>query len=139
MLSTRSPSVKDTYFQHKLLTKIHGKPTYPTLQVLHTELKANAGSVPTTLGGGLHGHLGLLLTATSYATLQPTIPWVTPPNPGPFVPPPAGTTAQINAARTVWAELHQQFEVCQATEKAASSLFLPTCPPSLKQPWYLTI
>ena len=49
MLSTRTPSVKDTYFQHKLLTKIHGKPTYPTLQVLHTELKANAGSVPTTL------------------------------------------------------------------------------------------
>ena len=60
MLSTRIPSVKDTYFQHKLLTKIHGKPTYPTLQTLYTELKANAGSVPTTLGGGQHGHLGLL-------------------------------------------------------------------------------
>jgi hypothetical protein len=118
MLSTRIPSVKDTYFQHKLLTKIHGKPTYPTLQTLYTELKANAGSVPTTLGGGLHGHLGLLLPPTSYATLQPATAWVTPPNPGPFVPPNPGTTAQINAARDVWNALHHQFEVCQATDKA---------------------
>ena len=117
MLSTRIPSVKDTYFQHKVLTKIHGKPTYPTLQTLYTELKANAGSVPTTLGGGLHGHLGLLLPATSYATLQPTIAWVTPPNPGPFAPP-AGTTAVINAARDVWMASHYEFELCQATEKA---------------------
>ena len=119
MLSTRTPSVKDTYFQHKLLTKIHGKPTYSTLQTLHTELKANAGSVPSTLGGGLHGHLGLLLSDVSYATLQPTTPWSTPPNPGPFVPPAAPATGpQIDAARSVWTELHQQFEICQATEKA---------------------
>jgi hypothetical protein len=118
MLSTRTPSVKDTYFQHKLLTKIHGKPSYASLQVLHTELKANAGSVPSTLGGGLHGHLGLLLSATAYATLQPTIPWVSPANPGPFVPPAAGTAAQLDAARTVWSESQQRFEVCQATEKA---------------------
>jgi hypothetical protein len=118
MLSTRTPSVKDTYFQHKVLTKIHGKPTYPTLQTLQIELKANAGSVPSTLGGGRHGHLGLLLTDATYATLQPTTPWVTPPNPGPFVPPAAGTTAQLNTARSVWTESHQQFDVCQATEKA---------------------
>ena len=118
MLSARTPSVKDTYFQHKLLTKIHGKPTYPTLHKLHTELKANASSVPSTLGGGLHGHLGLILTPTAYATLQPTTPWVTPPNPGPFVPPAAGTAAQLDAARTVWVESHQCFEMYQATEKA---------------------
>ena len=120
MLSTRTrPSVKDTYFQHKLLTKIHGKPTYPTLQTLYTELKANAGSVPTTLGGGLHGHLGLVLTATSYATLQPTTPWVTPVNPGSFSPPtPPTDAALIEAARIMWIENHQQFELYQATEKA---------------------
>jgi hypothetical protein len=119
MLSTRIPSVKDTYFQHKLLTKIHGKPTYyPTLQLLHTELKANAASVPSTLGGGLHGHLGLILTDIAYATIQPAHPWVTPPNPGPFAPPAGGTAAQLEAARAVWTESHQQFELCQATEKA---------------------
>ena len=117
MMLSRIPSVKDTYFQHKVLTKVHGKPTYETLQVLATELKANAGSVPSTLGGGSHGHLGFLLSDIRYATLQNTIPWVTPGNPGPFGPP-AGTAAVIEAAKDVWKELKQQFDLCQATEKA---------------------
>ena len=86
MLSTRIPSVKDTYFQHKVLTKVHSTPTYESLQTLVTELKANAGSVPSTLGGGQHGHLGLLLSEIRYATLEDTIPWVTPNNPGAFCP-----------------------------------------------------
>ena len=45
------PSVKDTFFQHTVLTPIRDQPTFQTLQVLTTELKANAGSVPSTLGG----------------------------------------------------------------------------------------
>jgi hypothetical protein len=73
MLS-RMPSVKDTYFQHKLLTRIHGKPTYESLQNGLTELKANASSVPSTLGGGHHGHLGLLLSEARYTALANTAP-----------------------------------------------------------------
>jgi hypothetical protein len=38
-MSSSLPSVKDTYFQHKLLTRIHGKPIYETLQSLATEIK----------------------------------------------------------------------------------------------------
>jgi hypothetical protein len=75
MLTSRIPSVNDTYFQHKVLTKVHGLPTYESLQTLHTELKANAGSVPSTLGGGQNGHLGLLLSALRYTTLTHTVPW----------------------------------------------------------------
>ncbi len=115
---SRIPSVKDTYFQHKVLTRIHGKPVYESLQTLTTELKANAGSVPSTLGGGQHGHLGLLLSAVRYAALLHTAPWVSPVNPGPFVPPDAGTGPQIEAGKDVWHELMQTFELCQATEKA---------------------
>ena len=106
MMLSRVPSVKDTYFQHKVLTKVHGKSTYETLQVLTTELKANAGSVPSTLGGGSHVHLGFLLSDIRYATLQDTAPWVTPGNPGPFDPP-AGTAAFIGATKDVWKELKQ--------------------------------
>jgi hypothetical protein len=47
----------------------NGKPTYETLQTLVTELKANAGSVPSTLGGGQNGHLGIILSPPRYATL----------------------------------------------------------------------
>lgn len=118
MMLSRIPSVKDTYFQHKVLTRIHGKPVYESLQTLTTELKANAGSVPSTLGGGQHGHLGLLLSAVRYAALPHTEPWVSPVNPGPFVPPAGGTGPQIEAAKDVWRELKQTFELCQATEKA---------------------
>ena len=119
MLSPRIPSVKDTYFQHKVLTKIHGQPTYESLQTLTTELKANAGSVPSVLGGGQNGHLGTVLSPIRYATLAHTLPWVAPVNPGPFIPPvPPGTAAQIEAAREVWRDLKHTFEICQATEKA---------------------
>ena len=74
MLSTRIPSVKDTYFQHKVLTKVHGKPTYEGLQTLATEIKANAGSVPSAASGGANGHLSMILSAARYATLAGTVP-----------------------------------------------------------------
>jgi hypothetical protein len=128
MLS-RIPSVKDTYFQHKVLTRIHGKPTYESLQNLLTELKANASSVPSTLGGGLHGHLGLLISDARYAALAHTIPWASPGNPGPFDPPTTGTAPQIEASKDVWKDLKQTFELCQATEKALIAQVVETTDP----------
>jgi hypothetical protein len=128
-MSSRIPSVKDTYFQHKVLTKIHGKPTYESLQNVSTELKANASSVPSTLGGGQNGHLGLLLSDARYITLAETVPWATPGNPGPFAPPEAGTGPQIAAAKDVWKELKQDFELCQATEKALIAQLVETIDP----------
>jgi hypothetical protein len=118
MLSSRIPSVKDTCFQHKVLTKIHGEPTCESLQNTSTELKANASSVPSTLGGGQNGHLGLLLSAARCNTLAHAVPWATPVNPGVFVPPNPGTGPQIAAANDVWRELKLQFELCQAADKA---------------------
>jgi hypothetical protein len=112
------PSVNDTYFQHKVLTKIHGLPTYESLQNLSTELKANTSSVPSTLGGGHHGHLGLMLSDARYVALPHSAQWVSPGNPGPFAPPDTGTGPQIEAAKDVWKELKHEFELCQATEKA---------------------
>ena len=116
-MSTRIPNVNETYFQHKVLTRLHGQPTYETLQTLSTEIKANAASVPSTLGGGQYGHLGLILSDARYITLAHTIPWISPANPGVFDPP-AGTAAQLAAAKDVWNELKLAFDLCQATEKA---------------------
>jgi hypothetical protein len=104
-MMSKIPSVNDTYFQHKVLTKVHGTPTYETLMTLSTELKANASSVPSTLGGGLYGHLGLILSAERYATLANSVPWINPGNPGPFAPPAGATAAQLEAAKDVWREL----------------------------------
>jgi hypothetical protein len=79
---------------------------------------ANAASVPSTLGGGLYGHLGLILSDKRYATLEHTVPWVSPVNPGPFVPPANSMGPQIEAAKDVWRELKLSFDLWQATEKA---------------------
>ena len=83
------------------------------------ELKANASSVPMTLGGGTHGHLGLVLSDIIYGTLTNNVLFVTPQNPGPFAPPAGATGAQIEAAKDVsWKELCNTFQICQATEQA---------------------
>jgi hypothetical protein len=74
--------------------------------------------VPSTLGGSQNGHSGLLLSAARYNTLAHAVPWITPVNPGVFVPPNPGTGPQIAAASDVWCELKLQFELCQATDKA---------------------
>ena len=110
MQLSRVPSVKDTYFQHTVLTRINQRPTYASLQNCPNELKANASSVPTTLGGGLHGHLGLLLlTDTIYGSLTNNVLFVIPVNPGPFMPPAGATGPQIDAAKDVWKDLISTF------------------------------
>ena len=116
-MNTRLPNVKDVYFQHRVLTRVHGKPCFESLKTLLDELKANASSVTSTLSGGMYGHLGLLLSAQRYATLSATA-FVIPINPGPFNPPALGTGPQIEAAKEVWRDTKFTFELCQTTEKA---------------------
>ena len=116
-MDTCLPNVKDVYFQNKVLTRVHGKPHFESLKILLGELKDNASSVTSTLVGGMYGHIGMLLSATRYATLSATT-FVTPLNPGPFNPPVLGTGPQIKAANYFWRDSKFTFELCQATEKA---------------------
>ena len=95
MTSTSSINYKEYYFKHLFLTKIHGEPTYETLHQLKNELKANASYVPTTLGGGNNGYLGVILTPAEYHRIAPDNPCTQQPNPGILVPNLAGTAAQI--------------------------------------------
>jgi hypothetical protein len=130
MQLSKVPSVKDTYFQHKVLTRIHHRPSYESLQNCLNELKANASSVPSTLGGGMHGHLGLLLSDTNYGSLTNNVLFVIPVNPGPFVPPAGATGPQIDAAKDVWIELCSTFQVCHATEQALIAQVIEIIDPS---------
>ena len=79
------------------LTPIVGKPTYTTLTTLKDQLKANAASVPTTLGGGNHGYLGLILSPATYATISPTA-FIKPAYPGQHPAIPVGTNAANTSA-----------------------------------------
>ena len=70
-----------TYFEHPTLSKIHGEPNFVMLRKLKTELMQNASSVPSDLGGGANGHLGLLLTSLEYQCVS-AVAYVRPVHPG---------------------------------------------------------
>lgn len=70
-------------FPHKRLPTIQGEPTYASINDLMQIMYANAAAVPTTLGGGTHGHIGLVMKNSLYETLSP-IPFDVPVPPGPF-------------------------------------------------------
>ena len=69
--------------------KIHGEPTYTTIKALRDTLKYNASAIDTVFGGGLHGHLGLVLPAHIYNMFVPPPhngnSWIDPHDPG-FLP-----------------------------------------------------
>ena len=94
-MSTSKADFKNTYFQHPSLTPVRGEPTYEALLKLHQELKANANAIPTTLGGGRHGHLGLVVKPTTYARIAPQTPFIRPQNPGVLNIEPNATQHQI--------------------------------------------
>ena len=73
----------NTAFEYPILDKIHGTPTFSTLNRLKKQLQANAQSVSSDLGGGAHGHLGLVLSPTEYATVSNDA-YNMPPHPGPL-------------------------------------------------------
>ena len=90
-MSTSSTNYRETVFAHHDLTRIQGEPTFSALKLLTREVKANAMAVHSTIGGGAHGHLGLVLSAAQYANISPT-QFARPAFPAALVIP-AGTTA----------------------------------------------
>ncbi|KAI2511196.1 hypothetical protein MHU86_3161 [Fragilaria crotonensis] len=81
-------------FPFESLTPISGKPTNTTLQLLQQrQFFTNARSVPSARGGGLHGHLAILLSDADYIA-RVGVAFEVPIHPGP--PPDAvGTAAAI--------------------------------------------
>ena len=92
-MSSSIPSVKDLINVFpRTVTPITSEPNYDSLKNLKDQLKANTASIPTTLGGGNHGYLGLILSPTAYVTIAPT-PFEEPNYPGQHPTIPDGTNA----------------------------------------------
>jgi hypothetical protein len=53
----------------ELVTKIHGQPTNQDITTLKKELISLAASIPSRLGGGNHGHAGIIVEAAKYLTM----------------------------------------------------------------------
>ena len=101
-----------TLFPYETIPKIHCEPTYESIKMLKDKLRANTTKINNDLGGGAHGHLGLILTPTEYATI-PAIPYVHLGHPGALTIP-AGTTNHVASIlqeqhKKVTALFHKQF------------------------------
>ena len=50
------------YFKYPVPNPINGEPTNKNIKLLKQELRGNASSVKTDLGGSDHGYIGLFLS-----------------------------------------------------------------------------
>jgi hypothetical protein len=93
-------------------------PTYATIKTAQRELSANASSIHTNEGGGLHGHLALTVTPKVYLLLagMPFDPPVNPP-PNP-IHLEGATAAQITEANRLHAAAVRTFQLYHNTDKA---------------------
>jgi hypothetical protein len=106
-------------FPHPNLPTVQGEPDYHTIHSIIKLLRANERSVKSHLGGGALGHLGIIVSITTYATVAPAHPWVNPESlggaPDEIV---GGTAAVILAERYHWEEDVSIFRTWKTVEQA---------------------
>ena len=108
-----------SYFKYKKATPIQGTPTNKSIKRLKTELRANASSVETDLGGGDHGYLGLILTDVEYARITPAPPpFIAPGFPANLIIPAQATQVEAMELRENHKESKRLFYECKNVEKA---------------------
>ena len=84
MTSVPTPDEFIASFPNSDIPPLTGEPNYETLHELRQLLKENAASVTSNRGGGVHGYLGIVVSAAVYTTLSataftiPTYPGATP-------------------------------------------------------------
>jgi hypothetical protein len=107
-------------------TEIHGQPTDQKLTLLEKELISIAANVPTALGGGNHGHAGIIVEPTKYLVMMGGTAFINPFHLGIY---PAGLAANATAgtramAEAVPKEQIAQFKIFAGVEKALKDIIL---------------
>lgn len=114
-------------------TKIEGQPTDESLNLLVRELTNAAAGIPTTLGGGNHGHVGMVVDEPEYITFSNGAAKFDPPtNPGAYP-----TTLDENNAvvrEKQVAEHKESKEVC-LTHKAVTHSMRTTIVNCFDEEW----
>jgi hypothetical protein len=118
-------------------TKITGEPTYDDIRQLRTTIYQNAASVNTHLGGGNHGHLGMVMPALTYAGLAQIL-WVDPPEPPAAVvlAQNAPTAAQIAEAHRIHAQELKSRREFQNLDKALTRSIVDNIEPLYLKPFH---
>eukprot|EP00957_Ditylum_brightwellii_P022672 1709767-Ditylum_brightwellii.AAC.1 len=59
-------------FPHPMLQQVEGDPDYAAINAILQQLYENTATIPSSLGGGAHGHIGLVMEPTLYSSLSTT-------------------------------------------------------------------
>ena len=102
---------------------MHGQPENQDLDLLEDEFLQIASSIYSTLGGGAHGHAGLLLSDVNCAAMAPGTPFIFQANPGVY---PQGVipVAQQSQQEAEHKALIKQFQTCVGVAKGLKELIL---------------
>jgi uncharacterized protein (UPF0335 family) len=111
-------------FPHSSLQKVTGEPTFEDLKLIQRLLNTNAMSVSSYVGGGRHGHLGIIMTNKEYFTITTDV-FPVPKNPGASAKVVAGMTAAVIAKLTrLHKETTQVYRTYHNVDQAIKKLIL---------------
>jgi hypothetical protein len=106
--------------------KIHGQPTSHDLTILEKEIITILANIPTSLGGGNYGHVGIIMKPTEYSTMTQGIDFADPINPG-FYPANLATNVAARTRAKTEAdhkELINQYETFEGVRLGTKDLIL---------------
>jgi hypothetical protein len=109
----------------ELVTKIHGQPTDHNITTLEKNLVAITASIPSGLGGGNHGHAGIIVEATKYLAIA-RVAFTDPIHPGIY---PTGLPTTAAAGTRARAEAKHkeslaEYEIFKGVEQALKDIIL---------------
>jgi hypothetical protein len=111
-------------FPHSSLPKVTGEPTFEDLNVIRRLLNTNAMSVSSYVGGGRHGHLGIIMTNEEYFSIAADV-FPVPENPGASVEVVVGMTAAVIVELTrLHRESTQVYRTYHNVDQAIKKLIL---------------
>ena len=129
-----TPNDKEFTLPFPTLTKLgyDEEPTAFTVRLLRREINANASAVPTTLGGGNHGHLGATMTAAEYTAATggaaAAVPAYNAPQ-RPANPVFAGPAAVVAASQATYKRAHETWATHLAITRQIKSQLLQAVNP----------
>ena len=118
-------------FPKEVLTPLKGKPDATSLQILQQEIYQNARAVPSFLGGGQLGHLGLVMPAAEYLLRPAAQAFILPVPPGLMAAQPQGATAsQLFEVRRLHDHDSLVFATYQSVRNALTNQILAAVEPT---------